>query len=140
MDTQTQMTVLDNGNIRIDIPLVIKHKRGRKVIIAPQCLDGENADAEPLAQRALIKALVRAHAWIKAFEDGQFASVSQLAETLNLDRAYVGGILRIINLSPEIQQGILDGTEPDGLSINKLKCAIPSDWQEQKKAFLGKPI
>ncbi|OGV38861.1 MAG: hypothetical protein A2020_13110 [Lentisphaerae bacterium GWF2_45_14] len=72
---------------------------------------------------------------MKAFEEGQFASVSQLAETLNLDRAYVGGILRIINLSPEIQQGILDGTEPDGLSINKLKCAIPSDWNVQKEIF-----
>ncbi len=135
MDTQTRMTVLDNGNIRIDIPLVIKHKRGRKVIIAPECLDGENSDAEPLAQKALIKALVRAHAWMKVFEEGEFRSVAELAAKLNLDRAYVGSILRIINLSPEIQQGILDGTEPDGLSINKLKCAIPADWEEQKKTF-----
>jgi hypothetical protein len=44
-------------------------------------------------------------------------------------------ILSLTNLTPEIVESILQGREPDGLSLQKLTQGFPDDWQEQKKLF-----
>jgi hypothetical protein len=129
------MRVLDNGNLCIEVPLSIKHKRGRKIIIAPETLEGKNAEAESPVQSALVQALARAHAWMDALESGKAKHVRHLASKLNLDSSYVGQLLRLVNLAPDIQEAIIRGEEPDGLSLVKLRSTIPDDWQEQKQMF-----
>ena len=40
-------------------------------------------------------------------------------------------ILRLTSLSPEIVEAILDGNEPKGLSLAKLRKKLPLIWSEQ---------
>lgn len=135
MSDKVTINTLDNGNISIRVPLIIKYKHGCKKIIAPEALDGANPGPESPVQDALVNALARAHSWMEAIESGKVQNVKHLAETLGLDCSYVARILRLINLAPDIQEAILNGEEPSGLSLEKLRCVIPEDWQEQREVL-----
>ncbi|NBK25488.1 MAG: hypothetical protein EOM68_26140 [Spirochaetia bacterium] len=65
---------------------------------------------------ALARHLARAHSWLNALENGTFQNVLQLAEELNIDPSFIGRILRLVNLAPDIQEAIINGTEPDNLT------------------------
>jgi len=65
----------------------------------------------------------------------EVASVTELAERLNVDRSYVSRILRLNLLAPDIVEAILAGREPSGLSLAKLTQTIPVLWHEQREMF-----
>ena len=67
-------------------------------------------------------------------------SITELAEALKLDRSYVGRILRLTLLAPDIIEAILRGAEPSGLSLARLTKEIPMLWEEQRKMFTSKQI
>lgn len=54
------ITVADNGNLQIHIPMIIRRMRGRKTVIAPEALDGEIPGAREPVQSAIVQALARA--------------------------------------------------------------------------------
>lgn len=139
MATQTTMRILNNGNLCIEVPLVIKHKWGRKIIIAPETLDGKNTEAESPVQSALVQALARAHTWMDAFESGRFKTLRELSSKLDLDFSYVCQLLRLANLAPDIQEAIIRGEEPDGLSLTKLRYQFPVEWDQQRLFFKINP-
>ncbi len=80
-------------------------------------------------------ALARAHVWCNLIESGKIATVTQLADKLQLNIAYVTKILHLVNLVPELQEAIITGNEPDGLSLNRLRRGIPVEWNEQKQLW-----
>ena len=96
--------------LMLEIPIKIKHKHGRKVIIAPESEIPEN---QTPVQETIFQALSRAHAWLDLIESGEIVTVTQLAEKLNLDKSYVGKIYRLVNLAPDIQEAIIRGDEPE---------------------------
>jgi len=118
--------------LMLEIPIKIKHKHGRKVIIAPESEIPEN---QTPVQETIFQALSRAHTWLDLIESGEVATVTQLAEKLNLDKSYVGKIFRLVNLAPDIQEAIIRGDEPDGLSLNRLRELVPAEWDKQREIF-----
>jgi hypothetical protein len=66
-------------------------------------------------------------------EAGTYQNVLELAGELNVDPSYIGRILRLVNLAPDIQEAIINGMEPENLSFNQLRSTIPDDWQEQRE-------
>ena len=71
-------------------------------------LRGTTADSEraadqavdPAAQRALVIAVARAHAWLDALEDGRYANVAALAEAVGTDPSFVRWMLNLTLLAP----------------------------------------
>ncbi len=49
-----------------------------------------------------------------------------------LDRSYAGRILRLALLAPDIVEAIVEGTEPSGLSLERLVKGVPGVWEEQR--------
>jgi len=135
MNNQPTMTVMKNGNLCLDVPIEIKHKNGRKLIIAPEVIDGINPDVESPVQGTMAQALARAHSWGSALESGKIRNLQELSEKLNLDRSYAGRILQLVNLAPDIQEAILYGEEKDGLSFSQFRDGIPCDWSEQRQLY-----
>jgi len=135
-----QMTVRRDGErITVHIPMAMKVRAGRKEIILPDGLAPDDSPArKPATQESLVIALARAHRWKALLESGRFQSLEELARALKMDRSYVGRILRLTLLAPDIIMAILDGREPSGLSLGKLTKTLPLDWVEQRKA-LGFP-
>jgi len=135
MTAQASVRVLENGNLCLNIPLAFKHKSGRRMIIAPMTLDGKNPEAESPVQHSLVLALARAHSWMESLENGEAPNLYHLVEKLNLDFSYVCQILHLVNLAPDIQEAIIKGNEPDGMSLTQLRNALPWDWNEQRQLF-----
>ena len=103
----------------------IRRMRGRKMIFAPQALDGEVPDSLSGVQSALVQALGRAFSWLDAIENGEFGSVTELAKALDMDNSYVVRILKLTTLAPDIIEAILNGEEPSGLSLARLIRTFP---------------
>jgi hypothetical protein len=132
MKRKPTITVADNGNLQIHIPMLIRRMRGRKQVIAPQALDGEIPKATEPIQAAVVQALARAFSWAEILEGGQVKSISELARSLEVDGSYVTRILKLTTLSPDIVEAIINGEEPDGLSLAKLIRSFPEEWSEQR--------
>ena len=72
------------------------------------------------------------------FDAGKVASVTRLAERLDVDRSYAARILRLNLLAPDTVEAILAGREPSGLSLAKFTQTLPVLWHEQWE-MLGFP-
>jgi hypothetical protein len=90
---------------------------------------GRTPEREPNGR--LLTALARAHRWQEQLESGEYASLEDLAAATGVDRTYVGRFLRLTSLAPEIVERILDGDEPEGISLAKLRNNLPVVWTEQ---------
>jgi hypothetical protein len=64
-----------------------------------------------------------------------YASLEDLAKDVGCDRTYVGRMLRLTSLAPDIIEAILRGEEPDGLSLETLRKDLPVRWEEQRQAW-----
>ena len=73
--------------------------------------------------------------WQAQLESGEYASLEDLAKDVGCDRTYVGRMLRLTSLAPDIIEAILRGDEPDGLSLEKLRKNLPVRWDEQRKKW-----
>ena len=69
---------------------------------------------------ALVKALARAHWWKRLLEEGRYGSLAELAKAERIDRSYLGKMLRLTLLVPDIVEAILDAREPVAVSGSKL--------------------
>jgi predicted transcriptional regulator len=75
--------------------------------------------------------MARAHRWLQLLEDGKFTSISELAEAVEIDPSQVRRHLNLTLLSPAMVRRVLDGTEPEGWSVNGLGLSISVSWGEQ---------
>jgi hypothetical protein len=127
------ITISDDNTITVTVPLRVRRRGGRKIIVAP------NTAAAPTAPSALddvlLKALVRAHRWRRMLESDQFASVAELAASEKVNHSYVCRLLRLNLLAPDIIQGILDGTQNPDLELKDLSKPFSVEWGAQRKVF-----
>jgi hypothetical protein len=135
MTKERKISILDNGNLEMFIPALFSKRDGKIVIITPEEYVEEEEDDDMVPKTGLARQLVRAHVWLELLESGTHPNVLELARELGIDESYVGRILRLVNLAPDIQESVINGTEPASLSFNKLRSAIPDDWQEQRMRF-----
>ena len=67
----------------------------------------------------------------KIKKEGLF--IDGLAKSEGLSREYVGKVLRLTYLAPDIVTAIIDGVYPKTLSLNKvLESEIPILWRDQR--------
>ena len=121
----------DGDAIVIDIPMALRHRGGRKEVVLPPGVAPVAESAGEEAPTALALALARAFRWQEMIESGKAASNSDLARKLKLDQSYIARTIRLASLAPDLVEAILDGREPDGLSLRALRRDLPLLWQEQ---------
>jgi hypothetical protein len=122
------------ASITVRVPIKLNHRRGRAQVVAP----GESSAWAPARRRVdstLVKALGRAHRWKRMLDEGDHASISELAAAEKLDRGYLGRILTLTLLAPDIVEAILDGRQPPSLDVRALRKGFPVEWEEQRKAL-----
>ena len=126
-----------DGRMVIVIPMRFKRRGGRKEIIVPRNVKNASpAVAEnPAVQKPLAIALARAHRWQALLNQGRHESANDLADAAGIDRAYVRRLLSLTLLSPDLVRAILDGNEPDGMSISQLMRGVPEKWEDQPQLF-----
>ena len=93
----------------------------------------EEAKAPKALNIPLITSIAKAWLWQDQFESGKYKSIDEIAAANNVDRTHVSRILQLTSLSPTIVEQILEGTEPEGMSLRQLRKGIPLLWSEQGK-------
>ncbi|MDC0274517.1 hypothetical protein OAK91_07285, partial [Planctomycetaceae bacterium] len=115
--------------IVVRIPVKFYRRNGRQMVLTRS----ENGQAAPERETngSLVSALAKAYRWQEQLESGEYAGLEDLAAANGGDRTYVGRILRLTSLSPEIVERILNGDEPEGISLRRLQKGVPVAWTEQ---------
>lgn len=114
----------------VRVSVTIRARSGRKTVVGP---DGSRWPGRTRADPAMVKALARAFRWKRMLDEGRYASISDIAAVERIDRGYVGSILRLTLLAPDIVEAIFDGRQPSELALPRLMKPFPVDWDEQRR-------
>lgn len=109
------LTVSREGDaIVMRIPVRFHRRNGRQMVLTR----GGNGQASPDRETngSLVSALAKAHRWQEQLESSEYVSLEDLAAANGVDRTYVGRILRLTSLSPEIWSGFSIATSRTGLA------------------------
>ncbi len=127
------MSATDTFTIRI--PMQIRKRGGRKLILAPDGGPPIWAAPRPRVNNTMIKVIARAFRWRKLIETGVHASIEEIAGAEKINATYVGRVLRLTLLAPVIIEAILEGRQPAGMTMAGLLTPFPLMWAEQSTAF-----
>jgi hypothetical protein len=124
-------------SVTVSVPLTIRRRGGRKQIIGPDgavARQGDcGAEVVPVhGDPALIKALARGFRWRRMLEEGRYASISEMAKAGGVERGYVGSLLRLTLLAPEMVEAIVAGRQPEGVTLPALLEEVPVGWEHQR--------
>jgi hypothetical protein len=122
------------GSITVHVPLAIRPPAGRKMIVRPAGFS-PSASIATHADPAMVKALARAYRWKRLLEDGRYASISEIAAAEKIDRGYVGSILRLTLLAPDVVEAILNGRLSD-VGLSAFLKPFPLEWPSQRRTWL----
>ena len=70
-------------------------------------------------------------------DERRYASISEMAAAERLDRGYLGRILQLTLLAPDIVEAILNGRQPTNLGLPRLMEPVPAGWSEQRQVLLN---
>ena len=87
------------------------------------------------ADPVLVRARARASRFQRLLNEGRYASIREMAAAERLERGYLGRILQVTLLAPDIVEGILDGRQPAELGLPALIEPFPLEWDVQHTAL-----
>lgn len=120
----------DGQTVDVRVPMEFKTRGGRKEIILPPDA-ATTADVRP--RSPLVVALARAYKWQKMIDSGEVGSLEELADRQDADRSYVGRIVKLAGLAPDLVTAVLAGREPEGLALRRLPKLLPVLWAKQRQ-------
>ena len=83
------------------------------------------------ADTTLVKALARAFRWRRMMETGRYGTIDEMAAAEKINASYVSRLLRLTLLAPDIVEAILDGRQPQGVTLPTLQEGVPVEWIQQ---------
>ena len=113
--------------VTIHVPFRIVKRGGRKEMQRPS---GTQARGRP--DDTLIKALARAFRWKRMLDNGDFATVADLAAQEGIAPSYLTRVVRLTLLAPDIVEAILDGKQEPRLTLERVLKPFPVEWLDQK--------
>jgi hypothetical protein len=133
--TVSDSTSDDTFRITTRTPFKLKRRPGIKtVVIASETVEGQlNGECmDKSSQIALFQGLARAHYWQRLLDAGEVRSGSEIAQLEELDPSTVNELLRLTLLDPSLVMDILEGKQPQQVSMMWLtRNALPDLWHEQ---------
>lgn len=120
-------------SITVRAPLTIRRRGGRKAVLSPygSVMLSARRQVTTSDEPTLVKALERAFRCQKLLDNGAYASISDIARAEKLHRTFVGDILRLTLLAPNLVEAILEGRQPDGMTLPALMKPFPFAWMAQ---------
>ena len=129
-------TAVDEFGIPKLTPLRFRQRGGRKVVIPAVGSSLQKQHNKTTLNSPLINAVARAFYWAKLIDQGGVASGSEIALREGLEPSTVNERLRLSLLSPKIVENILNGAQPEGLTMQWLtRNSFPADWGKQEMLF-----
>jgi hypothetical protein len=70
-------------------------------------------------------------------ENGTHGTIAEIAAAEKINESYVGRVLRLTLLAPDIIDAILGGRQPAEMTLAVLMRRFPVGWKEQRATFLN---
>ena len=121
----------EDAVVRHVIPARIR-RRGVEMRLV---LDGGNkGSGDDRVDPALVKAIVRGRQWFEDLASGRVRSLLEIAEAEGVSDRYVGHLIPLAFLAPDIVARILSGAQPVDLTTEVLtkRIDLPVGWAEQR--------
>jgi hypothetical protein len=83
----------------------------------------------------MVKAIARAFRWREMLENVTHATITDIAAAEKINESYVGRVLRLTLLAPEIVEAILNGRQPAQMTLATLTRPFPVGWAKQASMF-----
>jgi site-specific DNA recombinase len=83
------------------------------------------------SDQSLLRAVARAHWWFDDLVSGRCRSIVEIAKGNGVGKQYVGRLIRLAFLAPEMVEGIVAGRQPPELTAQALRTGrfdVPVDW------------
>src|SRR5688572_483843 len=110
----------DGRTVTVRVPISIRRRGGRKLVLAP---DGMAITGVPVTRRldnAMVKAIARAFRWREMLENGEYSTIAEIAAAEKINESYLGRVLRLTLLAPEIVEAIVIGRHPASMTLAAL--------------------
>jgi hypothetical protein len=114
-------------------------RHARLTVLTP-ARDGSEAALPTRADPALVKALARAFRYQRLLDEGRYSSISEMATAERIERGYLGSLLRMTLLAPDIVKAILDGRQPERLGLPRLLEPFPIGWNDQRNVAISRRV
>jgi hypothetical protein len=133
----TEPSPTANGRtVTVRVPISIRRRGGRKLVLVP---DGANVTTAPVRRHvdnAMVKAIARAFRWREMLENGTHATIAEIAAAEKINASYVGRVLRLTLLAPDIVEAILGGRQAAEVTLAALMRRLPVPWSAQRSELL----
>jgi hypothetical protein len=134
---RTEPTVAADGRaVTVRIPISIRKRGGRKLVLAPDGTSDTWAGPSRRIDNAMVKAIARGFRWREMLENGAHSTIAEIALAEKINESYVGRVLRLTLLTPDIVEAILSGRQPPKLQLESLLKRFPVGWREQRVEML----
>jgi hypothetical protein len=132
-ETESSRTRLSDAvAITRSFPMQLK-RRGVEL----RLIVGDHHRSAATVDLPLLKAVARAHRWFDELSTGKASSLAEIARRERLAVRYVGRVIRLAFLAPDIVETIVEGRQPTGLTAEAVTRHIemPLEWRSQKTAL-----
>jgi hypothetical protein len=121
--------------LTVHVSMAFRRRGGRKLIVAPDGTAMPAISPRFDVDNVLVKALARGFRWRKLLDRGTYSTIKEIAAKEKIDPSYVGDVLRLTLLAPDIIEMILDGRQPRGLQFEQLRKSLPLEWRAQRNVL-----
>ena len=122
----------DQVAIARSFPMQLK-RRGAEL----RLILGDHNRSAAIVDLSLLKAVARAHRWFEEISTGKARSLAAIAAIEGLNVRYVGRLIRLAFLAPDIVESIVEGRQPPTLTAEALtrRIELPLSWCAQRTAL-----
>ena len=86
----------------------------------------------------LVALVAKTRHWFDGLKSGRYPTIKEIAVEENCDKSYVGRLMSIAFLAPDIVERILSGNHSATLTPERLRkaCPLPLRWEDQRALLL----
>jgi hypothetical protein len=125
----------EGRTVTVRIPISIRRRGCRKLVLAPDGTPDTGAAPRRRIDNAMVKAIARAFRWREMLENGTHTTIAEIAAAEKINESYVGRVVRLTLLAPDIVEAILGGRHPAQMTLAVLMRPFPVRWKEQAEKF-----
>ena len=125
----------DDQTVTVRVPISIRKRGGRRLVLAPEGRDISATLVTRHIDNTMVKAIARAFRWRDMLEGGEYATIREIGSAEKINETYVGRVLRLTLLAPDIVEAILNGQQPADLQLDALLACFPVSWSQQGATF-----
>jgi site-specific DNA recombinase len=127
---QMQATINESDHQPVVLKIETRLKRcggEMRLIIPSRSPDRASGNSVP----ALVKAISRAHEWVRQIVAGEYKDQRAIAVATGLNERYVSRVIQSAFLAPEIVEVIVKGRQAPEMTLATLLDEIPHSWSDQ---------